>query len=117
MWRKTRVPYQNCYGADPNRNWDYKWNAGGADNSPCSETYAGPKAFSEPETASLSKYLTTIGKNLVTYISFHSYSQLLMVPYGYTDEHLDNYNVTVSLLQLFRISTHLGEEKLFCMFC
>lgn len=30
-WRKTRVPYKalggliTCYGADPNRNWDFHW--------------------------------------------------------------------------------------------
>ncbi len=28
MWRKTRSRGSRCYGADPNRNWDYKW--GGA---------------------------------------------------------------------------------------
>lgn len=32
LWRKTRKPY-TCYGfrshgADPNRNWDSKWEAG-----------------------------------------------------------------------------------------
>jgi len=27
MWRKTRRPVANslCYGADPNRNWDFHW--------------------------------------------------------------------------------------------
>ncbi len=27
LWRKTRSPTSNprCFGADPNRNWDYHW--------------------------------------------------------------------------------------------
>ena len=27
LWRKTRSPTSNpnCFGADPNRNWDYEW--------------------------------------------------------------------------------------------
>lgn len=52
----------------------------GASKNPCSETYAGPKAFSEPETLALSEFIKTF-HNLKLYISFHSYSQLLLFPY------------------------------------
>lgn len=97
MWRKTRVPYAGgCYGADPNRNWGYEWGHGGSSNMPCSETYQGPSAFSEPCTKALSNYISTIGKELVAYIDFHSYSQLLLLPYGYTSKHLDNFDQMVS---------------------
>lgn len=96
MWRKTRVPYSGCFGADPNRNWGHFWNSGGASASPCAETYSGPSAFSEPSTRSLSEFIATIANRLVAYISFHSFSQMLLIPYGYTTAHLDNYNVTVS---------------------
>ncbi|KAL6261581.1 hypothetical protein P5V15_006667 [Pogonomyrmex californicus] len=93
MWRKTRQPYGIfCYGSDPNRNWDYQWNVVGASNSPCSETFAGSAPFSEIETKSMSEYIRSISKNIYAYIAFHSYSQLLMTPYGHTEEHLDNYN-------------------------
>ncbi|CAH1180358.1 unnamed protein product [Phaedon cochleariae] len=94
MWRKTRTPYGLCVGADPNRNWDYKWNQGGSSSIPCTETYAGPRAFSEACTASTSRYLGGIAKELLVYVSFHSYSQMLLLPYGHTAQHLDNYNVT-----------------------
>lgn len=106
MWRKTRKPYGRCYGADPNRNFDFHhggltisatifqyWQLisgfflaiisfaeTGSSNNPCSETYAGPKAFSESETLSLSEFTKTF-PNLRLYIAFHSYSQLLMFPY------------------------------------
>ncbi|XP_017893176.1 zinc carboxypeptidase-like [Ceratina calcarata] len=93
LWRKTRKPYGVlCHGSDPNRNWGYKWMSGGASNNPCSETYAGSAAFSDVETKSMSEYITSISNKFNSYISFHSYSQLLMFPYGHTKDHLENYN-------------------------
>lgn len=93
MWRKTRVPYgKNCFGADPNRNWGFHFADGGSSNDPCSDTYHGPAAFSEPSTKSLSQYISTISGDLVAYIGLHSYSQLLLIPYGHSYEHLDNYD-------------------------
>lgn len=92
LWRKTRTPYGVCYGADPNRNWGFHWNEVGASDNPCDETYAGPKAFSEVETKSLSKYVTSIKKELKAYLAFHSYSQLILFPYGYTNEHAPNHD-------------------------
>ncbi|XP_055527853.1 uncharacterized protein LOC129720401 [Wyeomyia smithii] len=92
LWRKTRQPHSIlCVGADPNRNWGYNFMQGGASNVPCSDTYAGPEAFSEPETKSLSEYFSSVQSSISTYLSFHSYSQLLLLPYGHTTEPLDNY--------------------------
>lgn len=110
MWRKTRKPHGVlCKGADPNRNWNYHWmrkkskqtfvpcsriyiTDGGASNQPCSETFAGPQAFSEPETKSLSEFITSVQSNLIGYIAFHSYSQLMLLSYGDNPMHLENYN-------------------------
>ncbi|KAB0795830.1 hypothetical protein PPYR_09891 [Photinus pyralis] len=83
MWRKTRKPYGFCYGADPNRNWGYHWMQGGASSSACSDTFAGDKAFSEIETQSLSEFIDTIAPKLDVYLSFHSYSQLILLPFGH----------------------------------
>ena len=64
MWRKTRSNpsgynlYSSCIGADPNRNFGYKWGGQGASKNPCSETYRGPYAFSERETAAIRNFLT-----------------------------------------------------------
>lgn len=94
LWRKTRRPYKwgliTCYGADANRNYGSHWSEGGSSNNPCTETYAGPEAFSEVETKSLSDYLTSQAqiRNNQVYVAYHSYSQLLMFPWGYTDEHI-----------------------------
>ncbi|XP_029161889.1 LOW QUALITY PROTEIN: zinc carboxypeptidase-like [Nylanderia fulva] len=92
LWRKTRKPYGICYGSDPNRNWDYRWNTGGASSNPCSETHAGSAPFSDIETKSMSEYLKSIDDKFYAYISLHSYSQLLMFPYGHTTDHLENYD-------------------------
>ena len=59
--------FSNCEGVDLNRNFDYHW--GDAENEgtsldPCHETYAGPKAFSEPETRAISDYIMTNRKNI-----------------------------------------------------
>ncbi|XP_061398245.1 zinc carboxypeptidase A 1-like [Musca vetustissima] len=84
MWRKTRAPYGSCFGADPNRNWGFQWNVVGSSNNPCSDTYAGPSAFSEIETRSLSEYIASLKGKIFLYISFHAYSQYLLYPYGHT---------------------------------
>ncbi|CAF1432857.1 unnamed protein product [Adineta steineri] len=86
LWRKTRSPTSkpNCFGADPNRNWDYQWCEGGASRDPCDETYCGSKAFSEIETVQVSKFIGDHRDTIVHYINFHSYSQLWMTPWGYT---------------------------------
>ncbi|CAF0999580.1 unnamed protein product [Adineta ricciae] len=86
LWRKTRSKTSNprCFGADPNRNWDYHWCEAGASRDPCDETYCGSKAFSEVETAQVAQFISDHGDTIVHYINFHSYSQYWMSPWGYT---------------------------------
>lgn len=87
LWRKSRTPYKNgCYGADLNRNWNFHWNEIERNESYCSETYPGPFAFSEVETKTLSNFIRTLKDKLLLYVSFHSYSQMLLFPYGYTNQ-------------------------------
>lgn len=61
--KKQEDDSKQCYGTDPNRNWNYRWNEAGASQSPCSDVYAGPRSFSEPETKALSKFLMEHKKN------------------------------------------------------
>ncbi|OXA62384.1 zinc carboxypeptidase [Folsomia candida] len=84
MWRKTRSNYGGgtCRGADPNRNFRFGWNTGGSSNQPCSDTYMGVSALSEPETAAAAAFLDTIASETIFYLSLHSYSQLILIPYG-----------------------------------
>jgi len=93
LWRKTRSgPVRGCYGVDPNRNWNFKWNVVGASTDPCSEIYDGPSPFSEVETQALSNFLLANKDIIKAYVSLHSYSELFMFPWSYaahtyTDDH------------------------------
>ncbi|XP_017573203.1 carboxypeptidase A1-like [Pygocentrus nattereri] len=85
MWRKTRKPNSGsrCAGVDPNRNWDAGFGGAGSSSNPCSETYRGTYAHSEPEVKAIVDFVTSHG-NLKAFVSIHSYSQMLLYPYGYT---------------------------------
>jgi len=55
----------------------------GASSNPCSETYRGPRAHSESEVRSIVDFVKNHG-NVQAFVSIHSYSQMLLYPYGYT---------------------------------
>nr|XP_006012175.1 PREDICTED: carboxypeptidase A2-like [Latimeria chalumnae] len=84
MWRKTRsrIPGSYCVGVDPNRNWDAGFGGPGASNKPCSDSYHGPYANSEVEVKNIVDFINGHGK-IQAFLTVHSYSQLLMYPYGY----------------------------------
>ncbi|KAL7740261.1 hypothetical protein ACLKA6_014523 [Drosophila palustris] len=96
LWRKTRQPSStsSCIGVDPNRNYDVHWmENGGASDDPCASDYAGPHPFSEPEIKAMSEYLGSIKDKVNVFLAFHSYSQLLLSPYGHTAEEFpDNFD-------------------------
>jgi murein tripeptide amidase MpaA len=84
-WRKNR----QGSGTDTNRNWGYKWGCcGGSSGSTSSETYRGPAAFSAPEAKAVADWVTSrrIGgvQQIKTHIDFHTYSELVLWPFGYT---------------------------------
>ncbi|KFP81512.1 Carboxypeptidase A1, partial [Apaloderma vittatum] len=84
MWRKTRSinAGSRCVGVDPNRNWDAGFGGSGSSSNPCSETYRGPYAHSEREVKAVADFILGHG-NVKSVISIHSYSQMLLFPYGY----------------------------------
>lgn len=103
-WRKnTNRNYcgatSTSRGADLNRNFAFQWGCcGGSSGTPCNETYRGPSAASEPETQAVQNYLRAIfpdqrGPGLTdpapvdatgVYMDIHSYSQLVLWPWGFT---------------------------------
>merc|ERR1719384_2346933 len=72
----------SCRGVDLNRNWDAFWAQGGSSGSPCSDTYHGPSAASEPETKVIAQVMREAPQTV--YIDVHAYSQLIISSYGYT---------------------------------
>ncbi|ALC43750.1 CG14820 [Drosophila busckii] len=90
LWRKSRLlsdPTGACVGTDLNRNFDYRWMEIGASADPCSQTYAGPFAESDPEINQLTRYINESipAGSIKIYISLHSYGQYLLSPWGHTD--------------------------------
>jgi murein tripeptide amidase MpaA len=85
MWRKNRAvnPGSTCRGVDPNRNWGFQWGGEGASTNPCNQTYRGPAPFSEIETQIIRDFITE-NPRIAAAIDFHSYSELILSPWGWT---------------------------------
>ncbi|MCK8679923.1 M14 family metallopeptidase [Streptomyces lichenis] len=90
-WRKNRQPNSGSsyVGTDMNRNWNFKWGCcNGSSGSTSSETYRGRAAESAPEVKVVADFVRsrTVGgkQQIKAAIDFHTYSELVLWPYGYT---------------------------------
>jgi|GEM_PF-468180 len=103
-WRKNTnenycSPTSSLRGADLNRNYTFMWGCcGGGSNNPCDITYRGPAPASEPETQAVQNYvralfpdqraddLTAAAPLTATgiFLDLHSYSELVLWPWGFT---------------------------------
>ncbi|NUL33047.1 zinc carboxypeptidase [Streptomyces lunaelactis] len=90
-WRKNRQPNSGSsyVGTDLNRNWAYKWGCcGGSSGSKSSDTYRGAAAESAPEVKVVADFVRSrvVGgkQQIKAGIDFHTYSELVLWPYGYT---------------------------------
>ncbi|MGW0504645.1 M14 family zinc carboxypeptidase [Micromonospora sp. NPDC003241] len=111
-WRKNRQPNSGSsyVGTDLNRNWSYNFGCcGGSSGSTSSDTYRGPSAFSAPETQALRNFVNSrvVGgvQQIKANIDFHTYSELVLWPYGYTTSNTatgmnaDQYNTFATIGQ------------------
>ena len=89
FWRKNR---KNGHGVDNNRNYDYYingnsndnvWGGEGTSNDTNSEVYAGTGPFSEIENQAMKWFVEN--HNFVMAFNNHTSGNLLLYPYGYTD--------------------------------
>ncbi len=91
----------NHYGVDLNRNASFKWGGASTSPQPCDAIYRGPSAASEPEEQALETLMQGLFNDrrdeagdanpapLDTsgvMISLHSYSDLVLWPWGWTEE-------------------------------
>jgi len=84
LWRKNRRRNSDgTYGVDLNRNWDSHWGGQGSSKVPKDETYCGTGPFSEPESKSVAGFLSSLDK-IIAAVDIHSYSQLILRPWGWT---------------------------------
>jgi carboxypeptidase T len=72
-------------GVDLNRNYDFRFGGEGASDSPGSDTYHGPSAFSEPESRAVRDFVNAL-PNLKMMVSYHTFSELILYPWGGVDE-------------------------------
>jgi len=91
------------YGVDLNRNHSYKWGLTGSSSNPSDTLYRGTSSNSEPEVAELQSLIRTLIPDqriegqpapintTGIFISMHSYSELVLWPWGYTSINAPNY--------------------------
>ncbi|KAF7664153.1 hypothetical protein LDENG_00187290 [Lucifuga dentata] len=95
LWRKSRSPGPegcDCYGTDLNRNYYANWGLIGVSFNCCSEIYPGSKPMSEPETKAVTDFIGNRSDDFLCFLTIHSYSQLLLVPYGHPNVAAPNYD-------------------------
>jgi carboxypeptidase T len=108
-WRKNSnnnyCANTNSRGIDLNRNFDFLWGCcGGSSGNQCDATYRGPSPASEPETQAIQEYINLIFPDQrddpieasapVTatgvFLDVHSYSELVLWPWGFTSSPTGN---------------------------
>jgi hypothetical protein len=105
-------------GVDLNRNFAYQWGTiSGPSQHPCSQTFPGTEAASEPETQAIQTLLRTLyparprpadgtpapDTTSGVLLTLHSYSELVLWPWGYTNTPPPN------AAALERLGTRLAE--------
>ena len=117
LWRKNKRDNNNngqfdSYGdgVDLNRNFGYLWGLDdiGSSPNPSSETYRGTSAFSEPESQAIRDFV--INHNFIFTLSFHSYSQLWLYPWGYEHAFTPDHDIFVALADSCVFYNHYAPE-------
>ncbi len=104
-WRKNRNTndYSDPYyqGVDLNRNYSFQWGYDNIGSSPqvWSETYRGETPFSEPETQAIRDLM--VSHNFVIGLSYHSYGNLFLFPWGYINEDTEDHEIFEKLGQVY----------------
>ncbi|HEK85725.1 MAG TPA: hypothetical protein ENO29_05165 [Candidatus Aminicenantes bacterium] len=86
LWRKNRrFNPDGSFGVDLNRNYSFAWGYDneGSSPEPSSDLYRGPGPFSEPETLAIKNLFQN--NHFSAAISYHSFSQSILYPWGYAN--------------------------------
>ena len=107
MWRKNRrpLPEFGTYGIDPNRNYGGSSNGdpwgswgsigeGSVAHDPDDDTYCGPWPMSENCTQAIKDFY--IQNDICASISWHTYSEYVMWPWGYSQSEITPDNTYIS---------------------
>jgi hypothetical protein len=122
FWRKNRQPnpWPSAIGTDLNRNYDYRWGAAAARVGTRRTRHTVAHPFSAPETQAIRDFVDSrvIGgvQRITSSISFHTFSELVLWPYGYTftdvpaDMTQKDHNVFVAIGQHMATTTCQGSD-------
>jgi carboxypeptidase T len=91
-WRKNRRDNgDGSFGVDLNRNYGFEWGFDNIGSSPAtgSQTYRGPSPSSEPETRMVEEFC--LAHHFQIALNYHTYSNLLIWPWGYANEITDDH--------------------------
>ncbi len=134
-WRKNTHPYGSCspsnIGVDLNRNYSFQWGCcGGSSTNPCAETYRGPSAASEPETQAVQAYVQAQFPDqrgpgmgdpapadaMGVFMDIHSYSQLVLWPWGFTSTPAPNGTALQTLGRKFAYFNGYTPEQAYSLY-
>jgi len=95
-------------GTDLNRNYGYKWGYISASGDPSSITYHGSEPFSEVETQAFKSLVES--QNFLAGISYHTYGQYVLYPFGYMYDILSPDAAELQALANAMAASILGES-------
>ncbi|KAK6501863.1 hypothetical protein TWF481_009682 [Arthrobotrys musiformis] len=122
LWRKNRQPHptHSCIGIDINRNWGHKWEvitpASWSSSNPCDEVFRGVAPDMAPEVLAVTKHAKSLAANkgIKLYIDWHSFSQKILLAYGYTcDKQVPGYERSMSLAKGVAAAIEGAHQKKF----
>merc|ERR1712059_245094 len=96
---------------------DFHGGEAGSSGSSCSETYHGPEAFSEVEARNVRDWVAARSDNIKFYQTLHSYSQLILMPWGYTTTHAPEYAAMLALANDGYDALHAVHNKYYEVGC
>lgn len=79
----------------------------GASSNPCNDAYRGTHAFSEVEVRNVANYLKRKSGQIAGYMDVHAYSQLWMIPWGYTRTPTSDHEELVGLCTFLSLSLYM----------
>ncbi|MBN2131085.1 MAG: hypothetical protein JW741_16405 [Sedimentisphaerales bacterium] len=83
LWRKNRRDNgDGTFGVDLSRNYGRFWGLEGSVPDTSSPNYRGTQPFSEPEAQAIRNLV--LRSEFRTFVTYHSYAQLVVYPWGYT---------------------------------
>ena len=93
-------------GVDLNRNYGFEWGPVGTSDEFDSPVYHGPEPWSEPEVDAVRELLES--HQFISGITYHSYSELVLYPFGYQNDAIAPDQVELQALAIAMAETIPG---------